>query len=147
MNRHPSRSGGWRVAGLALLLAAAPALAAGDCPRIISQSPYISHTLAWLELDHCIVGASRYDRGDHPDTGGILDPDGGAIAALVAERQPDVVFSFTNDAAAACPVVAGLVDVRVATLPGSLFLHPAPVIIDGLKHLDAERTQWQPASP
>ena len=73
--------------------------------------------------------------------------DDDALAALVAERQPDVVFSFTDDTTEACPVVAGLAAARVATLPGSLFLHPAPVIIDGLKHLDAERAQWQPASP
>ncbi|AGA35128.1 periplasmic binding protein [Thioalkalivibrio nitratireducens DSM 14787] len=72
---------------VALLLGAGPAPAAAepDCPRMVSQSPYITHTLRWLGLDHCIVGASRYDRGDWADTGGILDPDIAAIRALAPD--------------------------------------------------------------
>lgn len=72
----------------ALLLS--PALAAEpDCPRIVSQSPYITKTLQWLGLEDCIVGVSRYDRLDRPHTGGVFDPDAAAIATLA----PDLLFT------------------------------------------------------
>ena len=48
-----------------------------ECPRIISQSPYISEMLDYLGMGHCIVGVSRYSKRDLPRTGGILDPDAG----------------------------------------------------------------------
>lgn len=66
---------------LILFLAWGPAAAAG-CPRIVSQSPYITHTLEWLGLDQCLVGVSRYEDRDLPKTGGVLDPDREAIARL-----------------------------------------------------------------
>ncbi|MDH5601695.1 MAG: ABC transporter substrate-binding protein [Gammaproteobacteria bacterium] len=55
------------------------------CPRIISQSPYISEMLDYLGLGHCIVGVSRYSKRDLPRTGGILDPDAEAIDALMPD--------------------------------------------------------------
>lgn len=61
---------------------------AADCPRIVSQSPYITKTLQWLGLEKCIVGVSRYDSLDLPQTGGVLDPDGEVIATL----EPDLLF-------------------------------------------------------
>ena len=57
--------------------------------RIVSQSPYITYTLQYLGVDDGIVGVSRYDYLDLPKTGGIIDPDKEAIAAL----HPDVVFT------------------------------------------------------
>jgi len=65
-------------------LAAEPA-----CPRIVSQSPYITRTLQWLGLEACIVGVSRYDRLERPHTGGVLDPDGEVIATL----EPQLLFT------------------------------------------------------
>lgn len=62
---------------------------ATECPRIISQSPYITHSLQWLGLEKCIVGVSRYDRLDLPHTGGIFDPDKEAIDNLM----PDIIFT------------------------------------------------------
>lgn len=59
------------------------------CPRIVSQSPYITQTLQWLELEPCIVGVGRYDTLDLPRTGGILDPDAEAIALL----QPQLMLN------------------------------------------------------
>ncbi len=56
-----------------------------QCPRIISQSPYITEMLDYLDLGHCIVGVSRYSKRDLPHTGGILDPDDVAIDALMAD--------------------------------------------------------------
>ena len=60
-----------------------------DCPRIVSQSPYITKSLQWLGLDACIVGVSRYDELDRPHTGGVLDPD----AAIIATLEPDLIFT------------------------------------------------------
>lgn len=70
-----------------LLFSAAQADA--DCPRIISQSPYLTRSLQWLGLEQCIVGVSRYDTLDLPHTGGVMDPDGDAIEAL----EPQLIFS------------------------------------------------------
>lgn len=60
-----------------------------ECPRIISQSPYISEMLDYLGMGHCIVGVSRYSKRDLPHTGGILDPDADAIDALI----PDLIIT------------------------------------------------------
>lgn len=60
-----------------------------ECPRIISQSPYISEMLSYLGMEHCIVGVSRYSKRDLPRTGGILDPDIAAIHALM----PDLIIT------------------------------------------------------
>ncbi|MDH5181390.1 MAG: ABC transporter substrate-binding protein, partial [Gammaproteobacteria bacterium] len=62
---------------------------AAECPRIISQSPYITHSLQFLGLKRCIVGVSRYDDLDLPRTGGILDPDKQTIDGLM----PDLIFT------------------------------------------------------
>lgn len=40
-----------------------------ECPRIISQSPYISKMLDYLDMGHCIVGVSRYSKRDLPQIG------------------------------------------------------------------------------
>jgi len=74
----------------AFVLSANLALAA-DCPRIVSQSPYLTLALQWLDRGECIVGVSRYDhfRPELPRTGGLLDPDADALAALA----PDVMFT------------------------------------------------------
>lgn len=76
---------------IVLWLLFTPPLAAGEpsCPRIVSQSPYLTHTLEWLGLRECIVGASRYDAGPWADTGGILDPD----METIRELQPDLALT------------------------------------------------------
>jgi iron complex transport system substrate-binding protein len=73
---------------IALLFSTALA-AEPSCPRIVSQSPYITKTLQWLGLEACIVGVSRYDKLDHPHTGGVLDPD----AAVIATLEPQLLFT------------------------------------------------------
>jgi ABC-type hemin transport system substrate-binding protein len=72
-----------------LLFAGGLAQAAEACPRIVSQSPYITHTLEWMGLKQCIVGTSRYEDLGLPQTGGVLDPDAEAIALL----EPAVILS------------------------------------------------------
>lgn len=71
----------------ALLLAGAPTAFAADCPRIVSQSPYLTLALEWLDRGDCLVGVSRYDRlrPELPRTGGVMDPDAEAIALLEPE--------------------------------------------------------------
>lgn len=78
-----------KLLALALLLCLSAPPSAADCPRIVSQAPYITQTLHWLGLQDCIVGAGRYDTLELPNTGGILDPDADAIAAL----QPQLLFN------------------------------------------------------
>lgn len=72
------------------------------CPRIISQSPYITDMLTYMEMDHCIVGVSRYSKRNLPHTGGILDPDAEAIDALMPDlfitsdwAKPETVKAVT----------------------------------------------------
>jgi len=67
----------------------ASTVSAADCPRIVSQSPYLSIALEWLGRGDCIVGVSRYDTRELPRTGGVIDPDGQAIAAL----HPDLIVT------------------------------------------------------
>ncbi len=74
---------------LLLLQFSTPAVATEHCPRIISQSPYLTKSLQWLGLERCIVGVSRYDRLQLPHTGGVIDPDSEAIEML----QPDIIFT------------------------------------------------------
>lgn len=62
---------------------------ADECPRIISQSPYISKTLEWMGLKECIVGTSRYDKLGLPTTGGVSNPDKDAIDNLM----PDIILT------------------------------------------------------
>ena len=61
---------------------------------IISQSPYITHSLEFFDMKECIVGASVFDTRvaeTLPRTGKIFFPDKEAIKKL----QPD--FLFTSD--------------------------------------------------
>ncbi len=80
-----------RTLTLVLLLLCTAALRAeqSGCPRIVSQSPYLTKSLQWLGLERCIVGVSRYDTLARPHTGGVLDPDAGVIAML----QPQLLFT------------------------------------------------------
>ena len=84
----------------AALLALAP-LGAGawECPTIVSQSPYITHTLEWLGLKECLVGTSRYDALGLPHTGGVMDPDKEALALL--EPQLWFTSNWTEEAVVA----------------------------------------------
>jgi iron complex transport system substrate-binding protein len=78
---------------VAFLLLAGVAQAA-DCPRIVSQSPYITRSLDWLGLGACIVGVSRYEQRELPRTGGVIDPDVDAIALL--EPQLMITSDWTK---------------------------------------------------
>jgi iron complex transport system substrate-binding protein len=84
---------------LLLLFLLLPVLALAEgraCPSIVSQSPYITRALQWMGLEKCIVGVSRYDSLDLPRTGGVMDPDAKAIAALAPQLM---ITSTWTDAA------------------------------------------------
>lgn len=89
---------------LLLTFAAVPAWA--DCPRIVSQAPYLTRALQWLGLGPCIVGVGRYDREDLPRTGGVLDPDVEAIAALKPDLAVNADWIAANAWRAAVPAGA-----------------------------------------
>jgi len=103
----------WLPLALALLANLAQA---ADCPRIISQSPYISRALAWLGQEDCIVGVSRYDRLPLAHTGGVKDPD----AAAMADLEPDVVIysEWTAEATVESATPPGARAVRVGGFRG-----------------------------
>jgi iron complex transport system substrate-binding protein len=73
---------------LVVLLLLFAGAASGAEGRIVSQSPYITETLRSLGLENRIVGVSRYDELALPKTGGVIDPDAAAMAAL----HPDYLF-------------------------------------------------------
>lgn len=65
-----------------------------DGRHIVSQSPYITHTLEFFDLKKCVIGASIYDEAvekNLPRTGKVIDPDKFAIEKL----HPD--FLLTSD--------------------------------------------------
>jgi iron complex transport system substrate-binding protein len=74
---------------LAVLFSLNIQAAENSCPRIISQSPYLTKSLQWLGLEKCIVGVSRYDTLELPHTGGVMDPDAEAIETL----EPELIFT------------------------------------------------------
>lgn len=77
--------------------ALAPIPACPDGSRIVSQSPYLTLVVQWLGRGGCLVGVSRYDKLELPHTGGVLDPDGAAIAKLhpTVLLAPDWVTAAT----------------------------------------------------
>jgi iron complex transport system substrate-binding protein len=84
-----------RILAFLLFLVAFQAHAGDACPRIVSQSPYITKALTWLGLERCIVGVSRYDSLDRPRTGGVIDPDTDSIALL--DPQLMISSNWTPD--------------------------------------------------
>lgn len=261
---------------LLVVAVTAPSAEASGCPRIVSQAPYLTKSLQWLELEPCIVGVSRYDTLERPHTGGLLDPDmetitllqpdllitsnwgsdeqiaqfaavkiallrldgfesmaqiednlrqigraahladidarvaqfhrqwreaaqaidGGqrkvlllsscsgaaysfgrhrwlgdlfskagfvvveseprvraihpgaeiaTLTALIEETQPDLLFIFEQSVNPQCALIKPKRPIRIITLDGEQFLHPAPVLLDGLQTLQARRSEWRVA--
>jgi iron complex transport system substrate-binding protein len=63
-----------------------------DGKKIISQSPYITHSIDFFDMKECIIGASVYDNQvaqNLPRTGKVFVPDKSAIEKL----NPDFIFS------------------------------------------------------
>ncbi|HPR08229.1 MAG TPA: hypothetical protein PK620_11840 [Denitromonas sp.] len=98
---------------IAVWLLAMASVQAAECPRIVSQSPYLTLAIEWLGQGECIVGVSRYDtfKPALPRTGGVMDPDAKAIAAL----KPALVIGsdMTDEAVFAAAVPKGAKAVRM----------------------------------
>lgn len=63
-----------------------------DAKKIVSQSPYITHSIDFFDMKECIVGASIYDKqvpDSLPRTGKVFVPDKKAVEKL----KPDFIFS------------------------------------------------------
>ncbi|PTD96679.1 hypothetical protein C8261_07660 [Pseudothauera lacus] len=126
------------------LLAALSGLATADCPRIVSQSPYISAALDWLARGHCIVGVSRYDTRDLPRTGGVMDPDAEALAVL----DPQLVLTSNWAAAEAMQKVVPA-GARLLQVDGFASLADAEAMLrrigeaSAVADLDARLAVWR----
>jgi iron complex transport system substrate-binding protein len=84
----------------ALLVAGA---AQAACPRIVSQSPYLTAALEWLGQGKCIVGVSRYDKHELPKTGGVMDPDADVLAVLAPDLLVTADWTKAETLAKAVP--------------------------------------------
>ena len=108
------------------------------CPRIISQSPYITEMLEYLGMGQCIVGVSRYSKRDLPRTGGILDPDIEAIDALM----PDLIITsnWTKEATLKKATPKGANAIRLKSF------NKMSQLEDNMKTI-IKATNWQQATP
>lgn len=124
-----------------LLALSALNAAAGDCPRIVSQSPYLTIALDWLGQGECVVGVSRYDERRLPHTGGVSDPDAAAIAAL----RPDLIVTSKLTAADTLDAITP-VGTRALRLGGSRSLAEAEQMMSALAAASGSADARQRAS-
>ena len=62
---------------------------------------------------------------------------------FIKDYEPDFIFGFVPyTKAASCSVLEMDKKLPIVYLDGDLFLHPAPVIIDGLKELKSKENEW-----
>lgn len=69
------------------------------------------------------------------------------VAQLIKKMNPEVVFVFTRQMGEACATVALPPNVPLVALNGEHFLHPAPVLLEGLDELLVRRSEWQGNRP
>ncbi len=143
----------WHVLISLLLLLQSTTLYAEspECPRIISQSPYITRSLQWLGLEECIVGVSRYDTLELPHTGGIFDPDGEAIDSLMPDliftsewTKPEVLKAVTPEGARAFRLKG--FESMAQVEENLLVIGAATAITDIQEHVAHFHQQWQAAA-
>lgn len=127
------------------------AVQAADCPRIVSQSPYITRALDWLGLTPCIVGVGRYDTLDRPRTGGVIDPDVDAIALL--DPQLMITSNWTKPETWQAAAPAGAKALRVDGFRGMAGVEAmlrdigrAAGITDIEARVDAFAADWRAAA-
>ncbi len=65
------------------------------------------------------------------------------LNALIDQLHPDLLFIFERDRAPQCALIKPKQPIRIITLDGENFLHPAPVVLDGLKELAQHQSEWQ----
>lgn len=64
------------------------------------------------------------------------------LNALIDQLQPDLLFIFEQSHNPQCALIKPKRPLRIITLDGEKFLHPAPVLLDGLKELHERRHEW-----
>ena len=67
------------------------------------------------------------------------------IGMLADTLRADVLFVFERKAAQQCQLIRPKRPLRIVTLDGDHFLHPAPVLLEGLAELREKRSQWSVA--
>ena len=62
---------------------------------------------------------------------------------FIKENKPDFIFGFVSyTKASSCSIMEMDKKLPIIYLNGDLFLHPAPVILDGLKELKSKENEW-----
>ena len=64
------------------------------------------------------------------------------INALINELEPDLLFIFERKQNKQCAFIKPKTPLTIINLDGEKFLHPAPVLLDGLAELATHRDKW-----
>ncbi len=64
------------------------------------------------------------------------------INSLINELQPELLFIFERKANKQCAFIKPKTPLTIINLDGEKFLHPAPVLLDGLEELATHRARW-----
>ncbi|MDH5785516.1 MAG: hypothetical protein OEZ16_07905, partial [Chromatiales bacterium] len=65
-----------------------------------------------------------------------------SLNALINELEPELIFLFERKQSQQCAFIVPKTPLTIINLDGDNFLHPAPVLIDGLKELTQLRHKW-----
>lgn len=63
--------------------------------------------------------------------------------ALIDALKPEIIFVFTKQVADACSLIELPQTAKLLVLDGDKFLHPAPVLLEGIDQLIAMQPIWQ----
>jgi iron complex transport system substrate-binding protein len=66
------------------------------------------------------------------------------LNALIDELQPQLLFVFERKQSGQCAFIKPKTPLKIINLDGELFLHPAPVLLQGLAALQQQRSNWSP---
>ena len=64
------------------------------------------------------------------------------LNALIDQLHPDLLFIFERNLTPQCALIKPKRPIRIITLDGEKFLHPAPVVLEGLKELAQHQNEW-----
>jgi len=65
------------------------------------------------------------------------------LNALIDQLHPDLLFIFERDLTPQCALIKPKRPIRIITLDGEKFLHPAPIVLEGLSELAQHQSEWQ----
>ena len=68
------------------------------------------------------------------------------LEQLIEAMRPELLFIFDHGTSEQCRLIRPRNPVQIVTLDGKDFLHPAPVVLEGLRALKAQRGQWSPGA-